>query len=392
MNPVLLLQVALLLGAPPEERRPFDAPIPPQPPVDPSAEVSFRDARALGTPTTIFVNFDGVELGRCNPSNSKKNCHWYNNDEPFEPFSGSLQTKVAVLQAMRQRAAEYGVRITAVRPSDDEDYTMVVYGGTEEEFGALGSAPSGDCLDQRPNQIVFAHLEGQTADWVNGGATTALHEAAHSWGLDHIDTEQKIMFPAGNNAPAFFADGCQAVVQDVELTPGKASCPELALELCENDGTQDADAVLRMLFGPPYVDTQAPRLELLEPEDGQYFQAPAEFAIRLGIDDDLHPQAYDVYAWIGDDPRPERPSKLVDPRLLVEDLPEGSWTFHLAVLDEAGNESRLDFDVEVGLDPPPTPNEGCGCSSAPSGPGTGTPAWLLLALCIGSNLGRRTRS
>lgn len=338
-------------------RYPRDAPTPPQPPPFGPQDLGFRD-RELGTPITLFVNFDGVELGACSPSNSKKDCHWYNN-EPIPPFSGDMQARVAILQAMRRHTDDHGIRITGVRP-DDGDYAMVVYGGTEEEFGALGSAPAGDCLDTLPNEIAFAHLDGELAPWIVAGSTTALHEAAHTWGLDHIDLPTEIMFPEGDNSPTAFDDRCHGVVADVDLTVGEPSCPDLNEEICDATGRQNSHATLATLFGPAYVDVDPPQLELASPDDGEYFQAPASFEVVLEVVDDLHPQAYTMWTWYGDGPRPSDSTVTVTPGFRVDALPVGTWSFHVAVADEAGHETQLDFDIEVGVDPPPEPTEG-GC-------------------------------
>jgi hypothetical protein len=339
-------------------RRRVDAPVPP-PPEHLVATPSVA-GREVGTPTTLFVNFDGVNLGECNPSNSQRNCHWYNTEEPIPAFSGSLQAKVSVLQAMRHDTADFGIRITALRPPAGERYTMVVYGGTEARYGALGSAPAGDCLDQLPNEIAFAHLDGELAGWVNGGATTALHEAGHTWGLDHVDADRTIMYPTATDDPAAFGRDCYAIVADVALEPGEASCPELNMALCGQALAQNAAAALQHLFGGPYVDVQAPTVKLVAPADGQYFQAPASFDVVLDIRDDLHPQVYDAAFWLNDDPKPE-PRAFLESHFSVVDLPIGTWVFHVEFTDQAGNTARLDFEIEVGEDPPPPPAEG-GCA------------------------------
>lgn len=377
------IALGVLLLAPPaalaDGRHRIDAPAPP-PPDHLVAAPPATAGRELGTPTTLFVNFDGVQLGECNPSNSEKNCHWYNTEEAIPPFSGSLQTKVSVLQAMRRDAADFGIRITALRPPAGERYTMVVYGGTEEHYGALGSAPAGDCLDQRPNEIAFAYLDGELVDWVNGGATTALHEAGHTWGLDHVDTDRTIMYPAANNEPTAFGDGCYAIVGDVDLAPGMASCPELNVEQCGEANAQNATAALERLFGGPYVDVEAPTVKLVEPRDGQYFQGPANFDVVLDIRDDLHPQAYDAAFWLNDDPKPEaRP--FIEDYFSVVDLPIGTWAFHVEFTDEAGNSTRLDFEIEVGEDPPPAPEEsGCAVGGGARGGVSGPLALVVLLL------------
>jgi hypothetical protein len=374
-----LVGAAGLLANPPAHADPphrLDVELPPAPAQiyghgsDPQ---SFRK-REPGTNTVLYVNFDGIELGDCNPSNSKKNCHWYNHD-PIPAFSGPLTEQVSVLQAMRRHADAYGIRITGVRPPSDVDYTMVIYGGTEAQYGALGSAPAGDCFDENPNEIAFAHLDGELAGWVTAGSTTALHEAAHTWGLDHVDLQGEIMFPSGDNSPTSFDDDCLQIVADTDLKPGGESCPELNDELCEQGDRQNSTAVLTELFGARYVDVQPPIIHLREPEDGEYFQGPADFEVVLELQDDLHPQQYAMWAWYGDGARPDDAQPTVAPGFSVVDLPVGSWSFHVIVADEAGNESRLDFEVEVGLDPPPDPAQPSSCACGPLAPPS---AWLAM--------------
>ena len=378
----------------------MDAEVPPRPLFEYDAASSGHDAdealvapllqrqRDVGTGTTVFVNFDGVDLGNCNPSNAKRNCHWYNNDSPFEPFSGTDQVKVSVLQAMRRKVSELGIRVTGVRPPDTEDYTMVVYGGTEAEYGALGSAPAGDCLDQRPNEIVFAHLDGDLAGWINGGATTALHEAAHSWGLDHIDVRGGIMFPSGDDNPTAFRMGCDQVVANTTLTPGDPSCPTVNSMFCPSPDQQDATRILTHLFGPPYVDVTPPSVALVTPRDGEYFQAPASFEVVFDIEDDLHPQAYTMFAWLNDDERPSEGTPTIHPGFSIKDLPVGEWDVHVVVADTARNETRIDFSVVVGDDPPPDPAEQ-GCSVARDVSGNSAARWLCLMVLVTSVVRRR---
>ncbi|MBK6917877.1 MAG: hypothetical protein IPH07_10795 [Deltaproteobacteria bacterium] len=383
----LALVLAGELPAGPRHRLDVPLPEPPAAAFGPdgiAGDATFREARVLGTPTVLFVNFDGVHLRSCNPSDARHDCHWYNND-PIPAFSGSLQTRVAILQAMRAHAAPFGVRVTGTRPSFG-NYTMVVYGGTEAEFGALGSAPSGDCGDANPNEIAFAHLDGELVDWVVAGATTSLHEAAHTWGLDHVDLASEIMYPEGDDSETWFDDACHGVVQDTDLTPGPAACPALALELCDDAGRQNSVATLHQLFGPAFVDDLAPRLSLLSPEDGTYLQAPASFEVRLAIDDAQDPQEYAMWTWLDGEPRPAQPTRVLAPGFRVEALPPGSWRLHVVVADEAGNEAALAFEVEVGVDPPPAPDDGDrGCRV-----GSGTrDGWAIVPLLLAAWRRRR---
>ena len=369
----ILAALTWMATAPPnfEAPHPMDMPVPPQPPVTNPVQSS----RVVGTGTTLFVNFDGIDLGRCSPSNSKQNCHWYNDTFAFEPYSGSEQMRASIMSAMRSDVEDLGIRITGIRPPATENYTMIIYGGTEDQFGALGSAPSGDCDDQSPNEIGFAHLDGDLASWVNAGATTALHEAAHTWGLDHIDIDRTIMFPSGDNNGAALSDTCERVVGNTLLQPTNASCPNINTMFCDDGNHQHAQSVLRRLFGPAYVDTTPPELRLRFPHHGQYFQTPGSFVLEIDIEDDLHPQFYNAQVWLNNDSPPE-PTKLSSLNYRIDGLPVGVWTFHVRVEDDAGNPASLDFTVEVGLDPPPG---ACACRSDLTR-GQTLAAWLGLAL------------
>jgi MYXO-CTERM domain-containing protein len=367
------------------------APVPAEPPVPyadavPNDPQQLRFAtpgqrRKLGTNTTIFVNFDGVEIGECSPANSHNNCHWLESNTTFEPYSGSLAQRVAILDAMRSLVAEFGIRVTGQRPPADEPYLMIVYGGDSDEKEALGRAPAGDCWDDLPNEIAYAYLDGERSTWINGGASTALHEAAHTWGFDHIGLETALMAPSGGNVKAKFFDGCAQIVEDTALTPGEASCPEINLELCGLASFQHDVALLRMLFGEPYVDDRAPRLELVAPHDGAYFQAPASFRVELAVVDDLHPQVYELDIAIpGLLDEPKR-SSVHDPSFDIQGVPVGEWDFELRLRDAAGNEGSLAFSIVVGEDPPAL-DQGCACRSSGSH-GRGSPPWALFALGVG---------
>ena len=343
--------------------------------------------RKLGTPTTIFVNFDGVTISACSPSNSHENCHWFEDGRTFEPYSGSLAHRVAILDAMRSQVRDFGIRVTGQRPPDDEVYLMLVYGGDsetgdeDEEVAAetLGRAPAGDCYDDLPNQIGYVYLDGDRASWVNGGASTALHEAGHTWGFDHIGLDGSLMAPTGGNILVDWFDGCAQIVENLDFDPSEeGSCPEISLEQCGLPDFQHDVAMLELLFGPPYVDTRAPTLELVKPFDGIYYQGPASFDVDLRVIDDLHPQVYELAIGIAgliDDPAFKA---VYDPSFEVVDLPIGEWEFQLQLRDAAGNETSLAFVVNVGEDAPGI-DDGCQCTSA-SGSGREGPIGLGLGL------------
>jgi MYXO-CTERM domain-containing protein len=348
--------------------------------------------KKLGLNTTLFVNFDGVELGDCEPSDSHRNCSWIRPDSVYEAWSGSLQTKLAIMASARKRLARYGIRVTGLRPSDSENYTMIVYGGDADEEGVLGLAPSGDCNDARPNQVAFAFLDGARRTWSSGGGTTLVHEAGHTWGLDHIDDQQAVMNPFGDNKVTEISNRCDQIVLDAELTPGESRCPELAMEHCGSVGQQHAAARLIRLFGAPYVDTSAPILTLTQPFDGWYEQGPgADIPINVEIWDDLHPQTYQIeidVEGLFDDPVVMEDSNI---DFELNGLPLGNWHVQIRAWDEAGNRGELGFDLEVGERPrDELPlDDGCNCRVGEDSDGAPRGAWLLIL--AGMTLARAPR-
>lgn len=341
-------------------------------------------ARKLGTNTTIFVNFDGVTIDYCSPSNSHGNCSWFENGRTFPPFSGGIAQRVAILDAMRSQVNQYGVRVTGARPPADEPYVMVVYGGEREEDEPLGRAPAGDCYDDLPNEVAFVYLDGEIErSWVNGGASTALHEAAHTWGFDHIGLEGLLMAPSGDNTKANYFDGCAQVVENVELDPAQeSSCPNISLDLCGLPDFQNDVALLNLLFGEPYVDDVAPRLELVRPFDGIYYQGPASFPVDIRVIDDQHPQIYEFQLEIQGPTEQSQSASVHDPSFDVEDLPIGEWRFSVRLWDEAGNEGSLAFTVVVGEEAPVL-DDGCACASPGGERSWPHGAWLAVLLLLG---------
>jgi len=107
----------------------------------------------------------------------------------------------AVFDRVRTFYLPYNITITRARPVSN--FTMITVGGKNTLLGATnaaGVAPL-DCNDTNPNNVVFSFSDESPPD--QGGvvyvAIAAAHEAGHSFGLEHTDYEQDIMFSVDPN-------------------------------------------------------------------------------------------------------------------------------------------------------------------------------------------------
>ncbi|MBX7082183.1 MAG: hypothetical protein K1X88_23445 [Nannocystaceae bacterium] len=307
----------------------FGADAPWTPPL-PVAPREYGDsARAGGKPEILYVNFDGaVLLGGCG-NEAHYNCSTLASifDGYVGPFPGNETQRISILQATRKAVADFGVRVVVDRPPDDVPYTMVLYGDLgPQEFA--GIAPYIDCEDVHANDTSFT----AAFDTSNTGSTVILQEAAHTWGLEHVDAEFDVMNPfksAGLHQS--FTDECQRIVANTDLQPTAGSCNQVHTRFCEA-GFQNSWQELRWLFGPPVPDTTAPELEIVSPLPDEVFVLPATIPLLGEITDDLDPQFYHIEiaaaGYENDD---------IDLDLLLENPPPGDYDLEVVITDEAGN-------------------------------------------------------
>ncbi|MCA9713004.1 MAG: hypothetical protein KDK70_44680, partial [Myxococcales bacterium] len=92
-------------------------------------------AHQPGTPTTLFVNFDGAVLQRGCGNDPKHDCSALADifDGYVGPFTGHDGYKFSILQATRDDVEDFGVRVVIERPDDSVDYAMVLYGDLGEQ-------------------------------------------------------------------------------------------------------------------------------------------------------------------------------------------------------------------------------------------------------------------
>jgi hypothetical protein len=300
--------------------------------------------RAAGMPELLYVNFDGgVLLDGCG-NEAHYNCSTLASlfDGYVGPFPGNETQRISILQATREALADFGVRVVVDRPPDDVDYTMVMYGDLGAQDFA-GIAPYIDCEDIHRNDTSFTGA----FDTSNTGSTVILQEAAHTWGLEHVDAEFDILNPfKSSGIRQSFTDACERIVANTDLQPTPGSCNQVHTMFCES-GYQNSWQEMRWLFGPPIPDTTAPELEITSPLPGEVFVLPATIPLVGDITDDLDPQFYHIEIYADGAPEPVYDSDNIKLELLIENPAAGEIELRIVITDEAGNQDEETIAFEI---------------------------------------------
>ncbi len=358
----------------------------------PAAPISADDVpRAAGQQEILYVNFDGaVLLGGCG-NEAHYNCSTLASifDGYVGPFSGNDTQRISILQATRKAVADFGIRVVVDRPPDDTPYTMVLYGDLGPQDFA-GIAPYIDCEDVHRNDTSFT----AAFDTSNTGSTVILQEAAHTWGLEHVDAEFDVMNPfKSGGLHQSFTDVCERIVANTDLQPTAGSCNQVHTRFCDA-GFQNSWQELRWLFGPPIPDTTAPELEIVSPLPGEVFVLPTTIPLLGEITDDLDPQFYHIEI-----PAAGYEGDNIELDLLLENPPPGKYDLEVVITDEAGNagSQRVKFEIlpegselpegdDAVLQDDPTQ----GCSVATTHPRSPAAAMLLYLAALRRRARRRT--
>lgn len=361
------------------------------PPVPAAALGDAARPRALGKPEILYINFDGGVLHAGCGNQAHYNCSTLADlfDGYVGPFPGNETQRIGILQATRKAVADFGVRVVVDRPPDDVDYTMVMYGDLGPQDFA-GIAPYIDCEDAHANDTSFT----AAFDTSNTGATVILQEAAHTWGLEHVDAEFDILNPFKSaGVTQRFQDECYRIVSNTDLQPTPGSCNQVHTKFCDT-GHQNSWREMNYLFGPAVPDTTAPELDIVAPIDDESFVLPAKVPLLGEITDDLDPQFYHFAIYQGSEMLFESDDIQLD--LLLDNPPAGDYRLRVVVSDAAGNtgEDEVSFTILPAGSELPAPEgadvddtEG-GCALAPAR--TAAPAWLA-AFALVLARGRRRR-
>lgn len=338
------------------------------------------------TPELLYINFDGAVLQKGCGNDPHYDCSTL--AETFDgyvgPYQGTTIQRMSILQATRKTVADFGVRVVTQRPPDDVDYTMVIYGDLGDQDFA-GVAPYIDCEDLNLGDTSFT--QAFTAS--NTGSTVILQEAAHTWGLEHVDSEVDVMNPfKAAGLTQSFVDDCLPIVANTSLERTPGTCNQIHTQFCD-PGHQNSYREMLLLFGEHVPDIEPPKFELVYPPEDSTFVLPTTFVLRGTIEDELHPQFYDIAIFNDGAPVGDERTDVGlegDLELVITNPEPGDYALRVVLTDEGGNASEDTVHFTIlpegselpNADEDTTPEGAEACSVHTQGPGS--VLWSLLVL------------
>ena len=305
----------------------------------------------------IFVNFDGADLRKTDvfaEDDARTGSSWLFGGE-FERY-GDDTTALAILQAVRRDFAPYDLEITDQQPSSGP-YTMALVTPTNPVGGGvIGYAPV-DCWNAvSPSNVIFAFHSPEDGFSTAARGTTVSQEVAHSFGLEHSESDADVMHPiVGSGRNPEFTDECAPLV-------GEMFCPDQHATLCGDQG-QNAHQELLGMFGPAEPDTEPPAGALTEPEDGSMLELGAAIDVRVEAEDDNAVAA--VILFDGGEAVGEQ--KVAPYTWTIRDPERGTHELYALLVDHAGHESLTEITL-VGVGEPPASQASADLPGLPGGP------------------------
>lgn len=322
---------------------------------------------ATNTPTILFVNFDGPTLNSGCGNDSQNDCSTLFSG-PVAPFPGDDAKRAAVIQAVRDDVEDFGVIVVGERPPAGNPYAMVVVGVPEGfDAGQIGGvAPGIDCGNTNPNITSFAFLVDSGSNVL---ATVIHQEAAHTWGLEHVDDSLDNLYPtAGGTLDPKYRDQCSKIVANTDLTPTAGQCNSIHTQFCDS-GFQNSYQEMLLLFGEPVPDTAAPTVTIDAPLDGDVLDFEQDFQLTITLDDDRRPQILETQIFFDD--VEVASSDFINTTLTFpvkggaapqgHGLSNGEHSIRVDIADEWGNPATAEINIIIENGPgAPAPGDGDG--------------------------------
>lgn len=307
----------------------------------------------FNSPTILYVNMDGGTMNGGCGNDSHNNCSTIIQGE-IMPYPGDESDRAAVVQAVREDTTDFGIITIDQRPADNMPYAMVMVGEPAFDVGQVGGvAPGIDCGNSNPNMTSFAFLVTAGPNTI---ATVINQEAAHTWGLEHVDDDLDNLFPtAGGTSNPTYRDVCSQIVSDTDLNPSGGQCNQVHTMFCDS-GHQNSYQELLLLFGPPVPDNVAPTVSIDEPADGASFAYEDDWHLVITLQDDRTPQVLHTSIFFDDNEviadqqflntTLDFPINGGDPPM-GHGLSSGAHTIRVQITDEGGNPASTEVEIEI---------------------------------------------
>jgi Bacterial Ig domain len=329
-----------------------DARAPKLPPVHPQA----------GGTTVLFLNFGGQTLSFGSDDSLTNTSEISGTTVPaYDVPALAKYTRQQGIDVITDRVRTFykpfNVQVVTTRPSSG-DYTMVMVGGSHTiipgEDQAAGVSLL-DCDNTNPDNVCYDFSADLTPDY--GGipeiAIDASHESGHSFGLEHTDNPEDIMYSVSNPNPT---------LQDIfaaRFTTGNYSSFNAgggSVSRCPARGTAlDNAALLTTALGanPAPGDTTAPTLDWTFPI---LPNVPTNITLQFTASDDTAVTRLEVYKNF------ELIAVLTQPPYQTTLTAADQESFYLTVeaVDAAANRTSLTkpFGVDANI-PPLCPSGTC---------------------------------
>ena len=322
---------------------------------------------------TIFLNFFGGMLtSGTNAAEMQSGCVGTTGVN-YPGFTGSEPDALAIIQVFENAMEPYAVRVAYEDyPPQHLPYSMVMMGGTPadagQEPGTLGVSCSTDCGDVwwRDTTLAFTEQSGNPTTL----ATTALQEAAHAFGLDHIDGEEHIMYPFATFGTKVWASGCTPY----NAATGPIGCGYIHEVFCPDGSSQNDDAELLAYFGPNAPDVDPPQVTILEPAPDTVLPSGGSASISAEVTDDHlgHGWRLRVVPPAGEEAISNAYQFETAWDLDFAGQPDGAYEIWIEAVDHDGNEGSAMVTLYVGVDPPIPGTDESGDGSGSGGSQDGT--------------------
>lgn len=325
---------------------------------------------------TIYLNFFGGEMTNgTNAALMESTC--ITGTFKYPGFSGTEAQALSIIETFQSQLAPYGVRIAyKAAPPPELPYAMVMMGGTPQmigmDGGILGVSCSSDCGDRWWRDATLAFTAAASPSQINTLSTTALHEAAHAFGLAHIDkgfSSGYIMHPYVDNAERIWADGC---VEYNDAT-GSINCT-LTHDIWCGGGAQNDYAELMAYFGANGPDTEAPTVDILTPDDGAQLEPGANVMIEAEVTDNHDGAGWKIMIYKDGALVDEQPAFKFEKSWTLNGLPAGTYVMRVQAIDHERNIGADEVTIYVGTEAPETTSGASGADTSGGDVPTGSSA------------------